>query len=114
MNSVSAIAITFSPIATLVYNDLVYVQVFPAVANQHGKEMLELRIQNTAGVNFTNNQGAKIWKSRFIAVETLAKGYDASFFLDLGTTTIVRGTRFTHTLTYAQRCSYNEQLGKLN
>lgn len=100
----------FAPIATLVYNQLIYVQVFPAMPNDLGVEMVELRIQNAAGVDFTNNMDQKIWKSRFIAVKTLAKGYDASFVIDLGNQQIVRGTRFTHELTYAQRFSYDEQL----
>jgi hypothetical protein len=100
-------------IATLVYNDLVYVQVFPAMPDQHGVEMVELRIQNESGVLFTKNPGHDACRSRFVSVAKLAKGYDATFMLSLGSQSIVRGTRFTLAMNFAQTTSYTEQLATL-
>jgi hypothetical protein len=100
----------FNPIATLIYNDLIYVQVFPAPKDGNGVEMVELRIQNTCGVDFTNNVGADIFKSRFVSVKKLEKGWDCSFFLKLGAQTIVRGTRFRLVMNFTQRLAYDEQL----
>ena len=81
--------------------------------DQHGVEMVELRIQNESGVLFTKNPRHDACRSRFVSVAKLAKGYDATFMLSLGSQSIVRGTRFTLAMNFAQTTSYTEQLATL-
>ena len=107
---------TFSPIATLTYNDLIYFQVFPAPAHVHPSgeivEMVEIRIQNTDGVYFTEpkwHQEPRT-KSRFLSVAKLAKGYHATFFLPLGKQTIVRSCELKLEMSAERRQSYDSQL----
>lgn len=107
---------TFSPIATLTYNDLIYFQIFPAPVHINPKgervEMVQIRIQNTDGVYFTKpkwHQEPRT-KSRFLSVAELAEGYHATFFLPLGEQTIVRSCELKLEMNFVQRTSYNEQL----